>query len=66
MSCAFTLILAAFVLEFYTIDPQDRDLIINEQAKYLTSKTDVFNELKDIVSVTQLKEEMKRRILEKD
>lgn len=35
------------------MDPLDKDLIINEQAKYLTSQTSQYSEVKDIASVSR-------------
>jgi hypothetical protein len=37
-SCIFTIIIAFVILAVYSIDPLDEDLLLNEQAIYLTSK----------------------------
>ena len=52
LSCVLTFIVALFVLIFYSIDPLDKDLLINEHAKYLTSKHS-FGEVKVISSVSR-------------
>lgn len=57
LSCVVTFVIALFVLNFYSIDPLDKDLLINEQAKYLTSTTSQYNEVKDIASVSRFLQE---------
>ena len=53
ISCIVTFVISLFVLNFYSIDPLDKDLIINEQATYLTSQTFQYSEVKEIASVSR-------------
>lgn len=52
ISCVVTFVIALFVLNFYSIDPLDKDLLVNEHAKFLTSKHP-YSEVKDIASVSR-------------
>jgi hypothetical protein len=38
VSCAISFSIALLALGYYSLDPLDQDLIINEQAMYLTHK----------------------------
>ena len=49
-SCILTLFMSCMVLLFYTIDPMDRGLLINEQCFYLTS---THTELKKATSLNR-------------
>ena len=55
LSCLLTFVLALLILKVYSFDPLDKNLIINEQATYLTSN---YTDLKKIVSVPRFLEEV--------
>ena len=49
-SCIITLFMSCMVLLFYTVDPMDRGLLINEQCIYLTS---TYSDFKKVTSVNR-------------
>lgn len=55
ISCLLLFVLALITLNVYSFDPLDRNLIINEQATYLTSN---YTDVKKIVSVPKFLEEV--------
>lgn len=46
------------MLQYYTIDPLDKNLIINEQSFYLTSQ---YTDVKKITSVTEFLDDVEER-----
>lgn len=55
ISCIITFVLGVVMLKVYSFDPLDRNLIINEQATYLTSK---YTDIRKICSVPRFLEEV--------
>ena len=50
-----TLVLALLILNVYSFDPLDKNLIINEQATFLTSN---YTDVKKVVSVPRFLDEV--------
>ena len=55
LTCAFTFILAVIMLKYYSMDPVDVNLIINEQATYLSTN---LKDVRKIMSVSSFLDEV--------